>query len=86
MRPQRSWPQRFRVVIHTRGGGEQTRDVVTWRGPEKAIALAVAAHLRRSPQRDDIDDVEIEDLGPVERDPQGTMVIEPRALVDRAEF
>ncbi len=83
---QRSWPKRFRVTVHTRAGGSASYSVVTWLGQGKAIAMAVAAHLRRHPESEEIYDVAIEDLGQVARDAQGAMAFERRDLTDRAEF
>ena len=51
---------------------------------ENAIAVAVAAHLRRHPEVDGIYDVEVEDLGPVARAAQGAMALERGDLTDRS--
>ncbi|MGH2358838.1 MAG: hypothetical protein ACRDGJ_12675 [Candidatus Limnocylindria bacterium] len=53
---------------------------------EKAIAMAVGAHLRRHPEGEEIYDIAVEDLGPVARDAQGAMALERSDLTDRAEF
>jgi len=53
---------------------------------EKAIVLAVEVHLRRHPDGGEIYDIEVEDLGPVDRDAQGTIVLERTDLSDRFEF
>lgn len=74
------------MIVHTRAGGSSRYGVVTWLSQEKAIALAVAAHLRRHPEGEAIYDVEVEDLGPVARDSQGAMLLELSDLTDRAEF
>jgi hypothetical protein len=74
------------VTVQTGTGGSVPYPVVTWLAREKAIAMAVAAHLRRHPEGDEIYDVEVEDLGPVARDAQGAMVLERSDLTDRSEF
>ncbi|MGH3117439.1 MAG: hypothetical protein ACRDQ2_10075 [Gaiellales bacterium] len=74
------------MTVHTRVGGSARYAVVTWLTEEKAIAMAVAAHLRRHPDGEETYDVEVEDLGPVDRDAQGAMVLERSDLTDRAEF
>ena len=87
MTPERSWPHRFRVTIRTHAGGSLPYSVVTWLSSEKAVALAVAAHVRRNPgDSAGVHDVEVEDLGPVERDVQGKMALDRADLIDRAEF
>ncbi len=86
MRTQRSWPHRFKVVVRTAPDTAVPYSVVTWLAEEKAIALAVTAHLRRHHEPNGIHDVEVEDLGPVGRDAQGEMMLERNDLVDRAEF
>lgn len=86
MRAQRSWPQRFRVVIHIGPDASIPYSVVTWLAEEKAIALAVAAHTRRYRETYVIDDVEVQDLGPAGRDEQGEIILDPKDLTDRREF
>lgn len=86
MTTQRSWPQRFRVIVHTGPDASVPYSAVTWLGKEKAIALAVAAHLRRHPGADAVYDVAVEDVGPVGRDTHGGMRLERDDLTDRSEF
>jgi hypothetical protein len=85
---ERSWPHRFRVTIRTHAGGSVPYSAVTWLSPEKAVALAVAAHLRRNPGGHEVGvhDVEVADLGPVGRDAAGAMALDRGDLIDRAEF
>lgn len=86
---ERSWPHRLRVTIHTNGGAALTYPVVSWLSPEKAVAMAVAAHLRRHPAEQStarVRDVEVVDLGLVGRDAQGVMVLDRADIVDRMEF
>lgn len=86
---ERSWPHRYRVTVRTHGGKNIPYEAVSWRSAEKAVALAVAAHLRRHPEentRNRVEDVEVEDLGPVGRDQQGAMALQGADLVDRMEF
>lgn len=86
---ERSWSHRYRVTVRTHGGKAIAYQAVTWRSSEKAVALAVSAHLRRYPEenaRNLLGDVEVEDLGPVRRDEQGAMALQGADLVDRMEF
>ncbi|MDQ1414331.1 MAG: hypothetical protein QOE07_2919 [Acidimicrobiaceae bacterium] len=89
MTSERSWPHRFRVTIHTNGGGTLTYPVVSWLSQEKAVAMAVASHLRRHPDEQPatrVRDVEVVDLGPVGRDTKGAMALDGSDIVDRMEF
>lgn len=84
-----SWPHRFRVTIHTNGGASVDYSAVTLLSPEKAVAMAVAAHLRGHDQAQvatRVHDVEIDDLGPVERARDGTAAVGGDDLVDRVEW
>jgi hypothetical protein len=86
---ERSWPHRFRVTVRTHGGTTIPNEAVSWRSVEKAVALAVAAHLRRHPEENPstrVGDIQVEDLGPVGRDEQGAMVLKGGDLIDRMEF
>lgn len=74
------------MTVHNRAGGSVSYSVVTWLAQEKAIAMAVGAHLRRHPEGEEIYDIEVDDLGPVDRDAQGAMALERSDLTDRAEF
>jgi len=86
---ERSWPSRFRVTVRTNSGEVIPYGVVTWLSQEKAIAIAVAAHVARhspSPGPMSIRDVEVVELGPVGRTSEGKMVLERGDLTDRMEF
>jgi hypothetical protein len=86
---ERSWPSRFRVTVKTNSGQAIPYVVVTWLSREKAIAIAVAAHVARynpSPGPMSIRDVEVLELGPVERTSEGKMMLEHGDLTDRMEF
>jgi hypothetical protein len=75
------------VTIRTHAGRSVPYSTVTWLSPEKAVALAVAAHLRRNPgDSAGVHDVEVADLGPVGRDVEGKMALDRADLIDRAEF
>lgn len=86
MRPQRSWPHRFRVTVHTRQGATFPYSVVTWLSQEKAVAMAVGAHQRRHADGHEIYDITVDDLGPADRDARGAMAIARGDLTDRFEF
>lgn len=63
--------------------------VVTWLYAEKAIAIAVNAHVTRhhpgtGPMA--IHDIEVEKLGPVGRTDEGKMVLDRGDLTDQMEF
>jgi hypothetical protein len=85
MREKRSWPVRYLVTI--RSGRGQTRKVyvLTWLGPEKALAMAAHADGHGYGTSDGIYDVEVEELGPAEHDDRGLVVLEGH-LSDRMEF
>ncbi len=69
----------YRVVIRNISGTEISYEVASWRGPHKAVAMAVMANQARSRSVQAFD-VELEDLGHAP-DP-----IPAKALVDRMEF
>ena len=86
---ERSWPYRFKVSIQTSGGAVVSYSAVTWLSREKAIAIAVMAHVsRHGPEHGPmaIRDVEVVEAGPVGRAPDGTMILEGTDLTDRMEF
>jgi hypothetical protein len=86
---ERSWPIRFRVTVQTNSGQEIPYTVVTRLASEKAIAIAVTAHLARhhaSPGPMAIRDVEVAELGSVERTCGGKMMLDRGDLTDRMEF
>jgi hypothetical protein len=84
----RSWPERFKVMIRTRAGGEVRYNVVTWLSEHKAVAMAVTAHLDRhgNTATSAIVDVTVSDLGPAARSPSGTVDLQSGELSDRFEF
>jgi len=87
--PERSWPHRFEVIVHTHAGTARTYSAVTWRSPQKAVALTVIAHHERYDLENTamrIHDLEVADLGPVDRAPDGTTALEPGDVLDRLEF
>jgi hypothetical protein len=89
MSDERNWPSRFRVTVQTNSGQAIPYMVVTWLSPGKAIAIAVSAHVTRhdhGPGPMSIRDVELAELGPVERTREGKMVLEHGDLTDRMEF
>ncbi len=89
MSGERNWPSRFRVTVRTNSGQAIPYLVVTWLSREKAIAIAVAAHATRhgsSPGPMSIRDVEVTELGPVGRTPEGKMMLDRGDLTDRMEF
>ena len=81
------WPHRYRVSFSTRTGGVVRYHVVSWRGPEKAIAWAALRHSDvDGDEKAVIADVEVEDLGRCPSNPDGTVLVESNELVDRFEF
>lgn len=76
------------MTIHTNAGASVSYNAVTWLSKEKAVALAIAAHVRRNPDVPgwEVHDVDVVDLGPVERSPKGAMILDRTDLVDRMEF
>ena len=77
-------PNRYRVTITSVTGGSTRYHAVTWRGPQKAAALAGIAH--REQRREHPFDVVVEDRGPVDQDDAGVAVVLPTDLVDRQEW
>ena len=59
--------------------------VLTWLGPEKAIAMAVHADGNGYGSPEGIYDIEVQELGPAERDERGIAIIKGY-LSDRMEF
>jgi hypothetical protein len=62
---------------------------VTWLSREKAIAIAVMAHISRhgsGPGPMAIRDVGVVEAGPVGRTSNGAMILEGTDLTDRMEF
>lgn len=81
-----SRPQRFKIVLRNVSGGPFNYSVVTWLGERKAIALAVATHIRHKPDRGDIYDVEVDSSGPIELNPQGIAKLDRSDVSDRNEW
>ena len=72
------------IETATGTGPKTTYPVLSWLHAEKAIAIAVAEHLRRHPQSQ-IYDLAVRTLGPAERDASGTVRL-GGDLHDRYEF
>jgi hypothetical protein len=85
MREQRAWPMRYQVTITSGLGQIRKLDVLTWLGPEKAIAMAAQADGHGYGSPDGIYDIDVRELGPAERDERGVAVTEGY-LSDRMEF
>jgi len=85
MREQRVWPVRYQVTIRSGLGQIRKQQVVTWLGPEKAIAMAAHADGHGYGSPDGIYDIDVEELGPAERDERGVAVTRGY-LSDRMEF
>ena len=84
MRKQRPWPVRFEVRVHTIEGQVRRHSVLTWLGPEKAIALAVQ-HEDSHGAGDRLYDVEVTALGRAPRNENGSVDV-AQDLHDRMEF
>lgn len=80
------WPERYEVRIEpaTGTGPTTTYPVLSWLHAEKAIAIAVAEHLRRHPESR-IYDIVVRSLGPADRDASGTVSL-GADLHDRYDF
>jgi len=76
---------RYQVTISSSVGQVRKLHVLTWLGPEKAIAIAAHADGHGYGSPDGIYDVEVQELGPAERDVGGAVVIDGY-LSDRMEF
>jgi hypothetical protein len=77
----------MRYLVTIRSGVGQTRKlyVLTWLGPEKALAMAAHADGQGYGTSDGIYDIGVEELGPAAQDERGLMVSEGH-LSDRMEF
>jgi hypothetical protein len=82
---QLSWPLRFRVTVVPRTGPSQTLNVLTWLNRDKAVALATAEFLRRHGDGAQVYRIEVDEMGPADRDLSGLVVTEGY-LHDRDEF
>lgn len=85
--PRAAWPQRFAVRLLV-GDERRTSEhlVTTLLGRDKAIALAVAMHVRRNGGHVGVHDVEVVDLGPAPEGPDGRAEPAPGDLIDHLEF
>jgi hypothetical protein len=82
-----AWPQRYAIRLLV-GDDRRTSEqlVSTWLGRDKAIALAVAMHVRRHGGHIGVHDVEVEQLGPARDDGEGRPEATPGDLVDHTEL
>lgn len=75
MQRRQVWPGRYRVTARSGLGPARNLRVVTWLGPEKAIAMAARAGGRGFGTSDGIDDVAVDGLGQAGGDRRGVVVI-----------
>ena len=66
MGEQRAWPVRYQVTIRSSLGQIRKLRVLTWLGPEKAIAIAAHADGHGYGSPDGILDIDVEELGPAD--------------------
>jgi len=85
MRDQHAWPVRYQVTIKSGLGQIRKLRVLTWLGPEKAIAIAAHADGHGYGSPEGIYDIDVEELGPAERGERGEVVTKGY-LSDRMEF
>jgi len=85
MRDKLPWPVRYAVTIRSSLGQTRKLKVLTWLGPEKALAMATHADGRGFGTPDGVYDIEVEELGPAMNDGRGLVVTES-LLCDRMEF
>lgn len=85
MEGQQTWPVCYLVTIRSSLGQIRKLHVLTWLGPEKAIAMATHADGHGYGTSDGIYHIAVEQLGPAERDEHGHVVI-GTDLFDRLEF
>jgi hypothetical protein len=76
---------RYTVTITSSLGQTRKLQVLTWLGPEKALAMAAHADGHGFGTPDGIYDIEALELGPAKRDDRGFVVSEGH-LCDRMEF
>ena len=76
---------RYRVTIRSGLGQTRQHHVLTWLGPEKALAMAAHADGHGYGTPDGIYDIGVEELGPAARDERGA-VVSKGYLSDRMEF
>jgi hypothetical protein len=75
----------YQVTIRSAVGQTRKLCVLTWLGPEKAVAMAAHADGHGYGTSDGIYDIEVQELGPAERDERG-LVVSQGLLSDRMEF
>ena len=82
-----AWPQRYLVRLLI-GEDRRTSEhlVTTSLGRDKAIALAVAMHVRRHGGHVAVHDVAVGDEGPAPEGPDGRPEARPGDLIDHLEF
>jgi hypothetical protein len=76
---------RYEVKISSSLGQVRKLHVLTWLGPEKAIAMATVADGHGYGSPDGVYDVDVQELGPAERNDHGAVVVHGY-LSDRMEF
>jgi hypothetical protein len=75
---------RYRATIRSGLGQTRKLQVLTWLGPEKALAMAAHADGHGYGTPDAIYDIDVEELGPAARDEPGIVIGED--LFDWMEF
>ena len=75
MSGQRAWPVRYQVTIRPVQGEPREFFVVTWLGPEKAVVMATHRDGRGYGTVGGIYDVAVVELGPADRDENGTVAV-----------
>jgi hypothetical protein len=75
MQTRQVWPGRYRVTARSGLGPARNLRVVTWLGPEKAIAIAARADGRGFGTSDGTGDVAVDGLGLAGGDRRGVVVI-----------
>ena len=82
-----AWPQRYAVRLLVDDDLRTSEHLVcTWLGPQKALALAVAMHVRRNGGHVGVHDIAVDDLGPAPESPGGRPEPTPGDLIDHLEF
>lgn len=82
-----AWPQRYEVRLQIGDDRhESEHPVTTWLGREKAVALAVAMHVRRHGGHVGVHDVEGRELRPAPAGEGGRPQPKPGDLVDHVEL
>ena len=83
--PNRAWPVVYEVIVTPVTGATNTYQVVTWLGPEKAIAMAVQADGRGYGTDKGIYDASVQEVGRAPASDDGTVSV-AGYLFDRMEF